>query len=195
MAEYNTQNLLKIRFAEAYANRGSLLNKSTMVTFTESSIIMEEEFQTDPETVRGYAEFLRAYDEVLGFENLESLADVGVVFSLPSLFYDKWAHIDSWEGICDLLAHLHVQYDVIYTGDGIHDGDQIEAENLSKYPVIILPHVLALTEKQENALLNYVNGGGKVVVYGNLGEVNEYQQEVERPSLNAILNDEVNSYN
>ena len=194
MAEYNTQNLLKIRFAEAYANRGGIIDKPTMVAFTEEAVMIEKEFQTDPETVRGYAKFLRAYDEVLGFGSLESLADVGVVFSLPSLFYDKWAHIDSWEGICDLLAHLHVPYDVIYTGDGIHDGDRIEAENLSKYPVIILPHVLALTEKQENALLDYVNGGGKVVVYGNLGEVNEYQQEVERPSLNAILNDEVNSY-
>jgi len=193
MEKYNTQNLLKIRFAEAYANRGSIIDKPTMVAFGDF-LLTEKVFETDPETFRGYAEFLRAYDEVLGFESLESLADVGVVFSLPSLFYDKWAHINSWEGTCDLLAHLHVPYDVIYTGDGIHDGDRIEAENLSKYPVIILPHVLALTEKQENALLDYVNGGGKVVVYGNLGEVNEHQQEVERPSLNAILNDEVNSY-
>jgi len=194
MVEYNTQNLLKIRFAEAYANRGSIINKSTMVAFTESATMMEEEFQTAPETVRGYAEFLMAYDEVLGFESLESLADVGVVFSLPSLLYDKWAHINSWEGICQLLAHLHTQYDIVYMGDGIHDEDRITVGELSEYPVIILPHVLALTEKQENALLDYVNGGGVVVVYGNLGEVNEYQQEVARPLLNAALNDEVNSY-
>jgi hypothetical protein len=193
MAKYNTQNLLKIRFAEAYANRGAILNKPSMAAFDES-FMKGREFDTDPETLRGYAEFLKAHRDVFSSESLRSVADVGVVFSLPSLFYDKWAHINSWEGISILLAHLHVQYDVIYTGDGIHDADSLDAEDLSKYPVIILPHVLALTEKQENALLEYVKGGGVAVVYGDLGRVNEHQQEVERPALSAVLRGEVNSY-
>jgi hypothetical protein len=193
MAKYNTQNLLKIRFAEAYANRGAMLNKPSMTAFDET-FMRGREFDTDPETLRGYAEFLKAHRDALNPESLHSLADVGVVFSLPSLFYDKWAHINSWEGICQLLAHLHVPYEVIYAGDGIHDADELEAEELSKYPVIILPHVLALTENQENALLDHVSGGGVAVIYGDLGEVNEYQQEAERPSLNTILKDEVNSY-
>jgi len=85
-------------------------------------------------------------------------------------------------------------YEVIYAGDGIHDADELEVEDLRQYPVIILPHVLALTENQENAILDYVNEGGIAVVYGDLGTVNEHQQEVARPSLNAILKDEVNSY-
>ena len=193
MAEYNTQNLLKIRFGEAYANRGCIINKPTMLAFDEG-FAEEQEFNTDPETLRGYADFLKAHRDALNSENLQSLNDVGVVFSLPSIFYDKWTHIDSWEGICHLLAHLHVQYDVIYMGDGIHDEDRIEAQNLSKYSVIILPHVLALTERQENALLDYISGGGIAAVYGDLGIVNERQIEVERSALNAILNDEVNSY-
>jgi len=98
MAKYNTQNLLKIRFAEAYANRGAMLNKPSMTAFDET-FMRGREFDTDPETLKGYAEFLKSHRDALNHESLQSLADIGVVFSLPSLFYDKWAHINSWEGI------------------------------------------------------------------------------------------------
>ncbi|MCK4822867.1 beta-galactosidase trimerization domain-containing protein, partial [bacterium] len=189
LSTYDAQNLKKLQFAEAVANQGSISPKAGLGhpdwLGTEKDI--ELGFTLYPKTLREYSTFLRENIALFDSEAIQSLAEIGLVYSLPSLAYDKLAHIDSWEGTANLLAHLHIPYDVVFFGDGINLDDTITFDTLNQYPLVILPHILALTENQEGAILEYLEAGGKLIIYGALGEVDENQLAVERTALTEFL--------
>ncbi|MBL7160960.1 MAG: hypothetical protein ISS57_00020 [Anaerolineales bacterium] len=185
LLDYNAQNLIKLRFAEAVASQGSISPKSSLSNPDWGSIENEIEFAFDlyPETLREYSAFLRENALWFDSESTQALADIALVYSLPSLSYDKLTHINSWEGIANLLAHLHMPYEVIFFGDGIHINDTVTSDALSRYSLVILSHALALTENQEIAIVEYLEAGGALVAYGPLGEVDENQLPVNRTAL------------
>lgn len=97
------------------------------------------------------------------------LPDVGVVHSawseiashhlvnpVMSLF------VDEYSGWCQFLGDSHRQWDVLLQQD-------LTARNLSRFPIIVLPSVLSLSDEQIDALRNYAAHGGRIVATGATG--------------------------
>jgi hypothetical protein len=99
----------------------------------------------------------------------EYLADIALVFcpwsdiaattvwgTMPEMFLEEYA------GWADFLCVTHRQWDVVLSQD-------ITCENLSRYPIVVLPSIMVLTEKQVGELTKYVEGGGRLVATGLSG--------------------------
>jgi hypothetical protein len=115
----------------------------------------------------------------------ESAAEVGVVFSiessleqeeaartalannilnlLPDQLAPFWA---ASEALCDALQ----PYDVVMFPDGTLRADTVTAADLARYRVLVLPDCGILTDRQADALLGYLDGGGRAIVAGRLGD-------------------------
>jgi len=67
------------------------------------------------------------------------------------------------------LASSAVPFDVVLFPDGVTATDRVAAEALARYDTLVLPQVTHLTASQAAALRGYLDGGGRVVVVGDLG--------------------------
>jgi hypothetical protein len=113
-----------------------------------------------------------------------SAAEIGVVFSVASsLAQEEAARValannllnllpdelaPFWavgEALCDALQ----PYDVVMFADGALRADSVTAGELSCYRVLVLPDCAILTEHQADALLGYLDRGGRAIVVGRLG--------------------------
>jgi len=97
------------------------------------------------------------------------LADVAVVHSAwseiasCSVFnpvMDQF--VDEYCGWCQFLGDTHRQWDIVLQQD-------LTATNLARYPVVVLPSVLTLTDAQIRELRRYVVHGGRLVATGQTG--------------------------
>ena len=70
--------------------------------------------------------------------------------------------VDEYCGWCDFLGDTHRQWDVVPEQD-------LTAKNLARYPVVVLPSVLTLTDAQLRELRRYIASGGWVVATGQTG--------------------------
>src|SRR6185312_12456978 len=115
----------------------------------------------------------------------ESAAEIGVVFSIESSLAQEeaaraalannrlnlvsddlapfWA---ASEALCDALQ----PYDVVMFPDGTLRPDTVTAGALSRYAALVLPDCAILTPHQADALLGYLDGGGRAIVTGRLGD-------------------------
>ena len=97
------------------------------------------------------------------------LADVAVVYSawsqlasctvfnpVPEMFVDEYC------GWSQFLGDTHRQWDVVLAED-------LTAQHLARFPIVVLPSVLALTDPQILELRRYVAGGGRLVATGQTG--------------------------
>jgi hypothetical protein len=67
------------------------------------------------------------------------------------------------------LAKAAVPFDVVIFPDGLTAVDRVAAEDLDRYEALVLPAVTFLTPGQYAALSRYVQGGGSLVVVGDIG--------------------------
>jgi hypothetical protein len=115
----------------------------------------------------------------------ESAAEIGVVFSiesslaqeeaaraalannrvnlLPDQLAPFWA---ASEALCDAVQ----PYDVVMFPDGTLRPDTVTPADLERYRTLVLPDCAVMTAQQADALLGYLDGGGRTVVVGRLGE-------------------------
>jgi hypothetical protein len=70
--------------------------------------------------------------------------------------------VDEYSGWCDFLGETHRQWDVVLQQD-------LTAKNLARYPIVVLPSVMTLTDAQIRELHRYVEAGGRVVATGQTG--------------------------
>lgn len=66
--------------------------------------------------------------------------------------------LDSWRGLHKMLVESHIQLDIMYS---------VLVEDLSRYPMIILPEPWAYEPDMEARLRSYVEQGGILVAIGN----------------------------
>jgi len=196
----DTSNFLKILVAESYAAGGvptlgfsyGERQISTYPYRVEANyrLITGNERQ---ELVK-YTQFVRTNKDL--FLNLSSWANIGLVYSLPSLFWDyvpafgMWGksnpHYPEFVGSIRVLEESHTPYDVLAFGmPGILD-DSHTLSKLKSYSVIILPSVTHLSEAQVEALMEYVNGGGKLLIVGSFG-LDDDMNSHPNPALRGLL--------
>lgn len=97
------------------------------------------------------------------------LADVGVVHSAWSEIasctvfnpiMDQF--VDEYCGWCQFLGDSHRQWDLVLQQD-------LTAANLARFPVVVLPSVLALSDADLDEVRRYVEKGGRIVATGLTG--------------------------
>jgi hypothetical protein len=114
----------------------------------------------------------------------QSYAELGVVFSTESnfeliarqaAFSDnlrnesvKGLEIAFWEVTAQLSRDAQ-PYDVLFFPDDKLRADHVTSEQLQAYRTLVLPQCSYLTPNQADALLGYLNDGGRVVAIGPLG--------------------------
>lgn len=108
--------------------------------------------------------FIRAHATRLSHRRY--LADVAVIHSAWSEIasmnvfnpvMEKF--VDEYSGWCDFLGETHRQWDVVLQQD-------LTVKNLARYPIVVLPSVMTLTDAQIGELRRYVAAGGRFVATG-----------------------------
>lgn len=70
--------------------------------------------------------------------------------------------VDEYCGWCQFLGDTHRQWNVLLQ-------DDLTAERLAEYPIVVLPSVIVLTDAQQERLRRYVENGGRLVATGLTG--------------------------
>ena len=70
--------------------------------------------------------------------------------------------VDEYSGWCDFLGNSHRQWDVVLQQD-------LTATNLARFPIVVLPSIMTLTDPQVAELRRYVAGGGHLIATGLTG--------------------------
>ena len=70
--------------------------------------------------------------------------------------------VDEYCGWCQFLGDTHRQWSVVLQQD-------LTATHLARYPLVVLPSVLSLTDAEIGELRRYVAGGGQLIATGQTG--------------------------
>jgi hypothetical protein len=123
---------------------------------------------------------------IAGHERLSSTStwsEVGVVFSVgtsfraapPEVMGDNRLNLPPegrvpfWE-VCEALSAALQPYDVVFFPDGTLRPDSLATGDLARYRTLVLPDCRWLTGRQAELLAGYLDGGGRLLVCGELGE-------------------------
>jgi hypothetical protein len=109
------------------------------------------------------------------FTGTQNVADVAVVRNWPSMAYS----INAAYVPATLMEQVLIQYKVPF--DLLFDE---QLEHLERYGAVILAGQECVGDAQARKLLDYVRGGGTLVLAGNTGQYNEWR---ERRRVNPLL--------
>jgi hypothetical protein len=144
-AQQEIRDLNNIYLAESYANKAQLVGSA------------------GTGEAKKYNEFIMDQPDIFDFSKLESKARVGLLYSLTTLGSEEFYGLSHslFFNLGQLLTDCHYQFDVVYS-----HGDDLEADDLSQYEVLVLPQTNLLTNEEKEALISYVTSGGKILYIG-----------------------------
>jgi len=152
------ENLHKVLAFDCFANRGILDYNHWFL----------DNYSPGSNESAGYINtFIRSVaDELSG---RKYLADIGLVYcpwsnlaSMNAAGLQPEIYLNEYKGWCDYLINTHAQWDLILSED-------ISADSLKYFKVIILPSMLVVTPKQLTAFKIYLKGGGRIIATGETG--------------------------
>lgn len=130
------------------------------------------DWSIDPAINLKIKEFLQNYNAAFNFDALQSCAKIGVLYSSKTqLVAQRVRPVTAWQSFTGLgraLSKSGFQYDVIFNGDGELYPETISAALLSRYEIVILPGIYALTGQERSALLSFASAGGTLIAYGEI---------------------------
>ncbi len=140
---------------------------------------------------RKLAEIHRVWDRVQKIEDVAG-ATYEAAFAVVKDYDNAWdARVDVWhkrlsdaseKEIFVAAQESHTPYDVLYlTAD-------TELEELSKYPLLIYPHPLILTEQRADLLKAYVENGGTLLFGARAGQKDQNGHCVMMPMPGLLTN-------
>jgi len=186
MNEYQTSNLWVLKGAEAYANQGAIIEYDTFTIEGASDEEGDSSLHNDAVLKNLYNTFYLEHADLFDTNTVSTMANTAVLYSSASVHYDMYWHTTSFNGLSEILTDLHVQFDPLFIGDGLISSDNLNADLLEGYDIVFLPNVSALTESQAAALLVYMENGGTVAALGDTGLVDEENQPLDLPELEAL---------
>jgi len=165
-------NLKKLAMAEAYA-------QGVMREVKFSDWTAEYQTANPPADLQQYLEFIWKNQRYL--RGATSRANVAVVYSLPSFLWrfsplfsmHGTSQRASIHGFARALEDSHVPYDIVFFGHPDLYEDQPDLKALRQYDVLVLPNVDCVTDKQMEALKEFVTRGGSIVASGEVATRNE----------------------
>jgi hypothetical protein len=110
------------------------------------------------------------------------VADVGVFRSHPSMQFGPPRTAQLAGAVEDLLITNRCPFQLVF--------DQ-QLDELARWPVLVMPGCVALSDPQVNAIRRYVANGGRLCVIGQLATHNEWMLPRNRPALDDLPPDHV----
>lgn len=147
---------------------------------------IRDAFYAPKEPTQTVQKFLKRSDHLISDV---SGAEIVVNYSYPSYYYRENDAVDNdpnqatmlsstlnkdvdmpfWD-IIKQMSKQHVPYDVLISSDGELFQDAFHMDRLQNYKCLVLPDNNKMTRGQLAVILEYLNAGGKVVVYGRLAD-------------------------
>jgi hypothetical protein len=143
---------------------------------------VQDAFYAPHDLVVDIQSFLADHDELFGTD--PTAAEVAVVYGIGSnalaraeveLPADNRVNVLpegdvlAFDQVCRVLCDAMQPYDVLFFPEGKLRPDDLNAADLGRYRTIIVPDVDALTPRQAELLESFLDGGGRLVVLGQLG--------------------------
>jgi hypothetical protein len=142
--------------------------------------VIEDAFYPPYDLAREIQDFLAENERLF---STRTWSEVAVVFSVESnfrriarreLMQDNRENVTGEEVVpfwrtCEALSAATQPYDVVFFPEGDLRADTLEVEDLAGYARVVLPDCIFLTEAQARVLRGYLDGGGRLVVLGELG--------------------------
>jgi hypothetical protein len=98
--------------------------------------------------------------------------------------------------VTETLSHSSAPFDVVLFTDGRIAEDRVDVADLRRYSVVVLPACWWLSTRQVDAMVDYLDGGGRVVVTGvcasNLGQPDR-DRLLNHPGVRRSLDDDAAS--
>lgn len=160
----DSRNLTELATAEAAAFSGDGAFVQMPYGFSEIRLAYRAFFETNP----GW------------FRNRASHASVGLVLSFDEVHMENTHHLRESAACARYLAENHILFDFLCEG-------QIRLSELSRFEVVIVPHVEFLPLAARRALVAFIQNGGRVLVSGNTGEFDEHGRPCRTDDLLARL--------
>jgi hypothetical protein len=147
---------------------------------------IRDAFYAPKEPAQAVQKFLKNNDHLISDV---SGAEIVVNYSYPSYYYRENDAVENdpnqatmlsptlnkdvvmpfWDIIKE-MSKQHVPFDVLISSDGELFQDTFNLESLNKYKCLVLPDNNKMTPEQLSVVLEFLNKGGKVVVYGRLAD-------------------------
>ncbi len=139
-----------------------------------------------------YVPFIR--DNAEAYQDVEHLADVGVLFSYASEVWDYWIgagtaesnHSLQWYGLAQALTDMSVQYDVVFAPDGNIIPDNVALEGLLEYETLIVPWAYSLRDEHVALLEQYAKSGKEPIIVGDFATFDEEKNRRQTDAVAAL---------
>ncbi|MBM3861727.1 MAG: hypothetical protein FJ395_19050 [Verrucomicrobia bacterium] len=105
------------------------------------------------------------------------VADVGVFRSWPSIQFGSRQTAKLTGEVEDLLIANRCAFQLVF---------DTQLDELSRWPVLVMPGCVALSDAQVKAIRRYVANGGRLCVIGPLATHNEWMLPREKPALDDL---------
>ncbi|MBD3318011.1 MAG: hypothetical protein GF344_19685 [Chitinivibrionales bacterium] len=147
----NIDKYLQILTAEAYANRAAFM------------IYHVPEYKLKDKWIgsANMASFILDHGQFFGPDYIPH-ADLALLYIHNAATHKN---VDTYLGLAQALAEANVQYEVIFSGDGIYVDDTLSLGTLNKYSLLVLPSSTDLTSSQRRTLREYRRSGGRIVAF------------------------------
>jgi hypothetical protein len=111
------------------------------------------------------------------FRDANVVADVGVFRSYPSMQFGSRQTAKLTGEVEEMLITNRCAFQLVF---------DTQLDELSRWPVLVMPGCVALSDAQVKAIRRYVSNGGQLCVIGPLATHNEWILPRERPALDDL---------
>jgi hypothetical protein len=144
--------------------------------------VVEDAFYPPQDLATEIQTFIADHERLYGRD--PTYAEVGVVYTITSnaitrsvaelpadnrLNVMAEGDVLSFDRVSRLLCAAMQPYDVLFFPDGELRADSLGPEDLARYRTLVVPGCAVLTERQAELLEGYADGGGRLLVAGELG--------------------------
>jgi hypothetical protein len=157
LAGQNRRRYYELMFLEAYANAGRWGYYWWPGVDPDS-----RRKATAPEALKGHIRFIAAHREL--YEQPVSMNDLAVLYLDGPILRRPQTH-QKYLALAQALAETSYQFDVLYTGDGEFNPDQLDLDVLRRYRTILVPEARDLATGPARQLERYARSGGEIIIF------------------------------
>ncbi len=129
------------------------------------------------------------------FTRRDQFADLALVYSVPTQFWRGFSSLRTGQiglnyyihGIARIMEEAHLPYDALLLGHPDLFDDTVQLERMKRRRAIILPAVDCLSDRQAQALREYVKQGGQLVIIPPFGLRDEEFNRRPKPVFADLL--------
>lgn len=150
---------------------------------------IEDSFYAPHDLLTQVQDFLADHDQLF---SQRSANEIGVVYSIPSnrelvsladasdnVYNARDASVQvPYRVVTEALSRASAPFDVVLFTDGELAEDRLTLDDLQRYRVVVLPSCWLLTDHQVDVLVSYLDGGGRVVITGEVAVNLDSEQAV-----------------